>query len=41
VEQKKEPKVPVALDPVKVEVLKVASPDGVSVLNFNGKIACS
>jgi len=38
---KEEPKVPVALDPVKVEVLKVASPDGVSVLNFNGKIAAA
>lgn len=38
---KEETKVPVALDPLKVEVLKVANPDGISVLNFNGKIAAA
>ncbi len=38
---KEENKTAVALDPVKVEVIKVASPNGYSTLNFNGKIVAA
>jgi RND family efflux transporter MFP subunit len=38
---KEETKTAVVLDPVKVEVMNVASPNGLSTLNFNGKIAAA
>jgi len=40
-ENKEETKTVVALDPVKVEVMEVASPNGLSTLNFNGKIVAA
>lgn len=38
---KEENKAAVTPDPVKVEVLKVASPDGITTINFNGKVTAA